>query len=284
MVKLRADVDGCACVRCQEVDGQVLQRSVTDTLRWSAGLVVDRPSILLFFLGVGLLQLFGILAPRQFALAGAALGVGGVFAGRGYIGVVGRDRLAGRDTSMSGALLTVLRRFPAFAGATLLIVALLGSVGLFVARVLSRPIRLLLRTAGAGAFAAELAVLVAVAASIVYLLLRFWFVPEACFIGRYGPVSALTTSWRLTTVHRRKAILIVAGFGLLLGVGIALDTQLADPESPVALSIRYGETTVVLRSFGLSFAGGVRSAFDLGVTALYSGAFVHQYVSGVFET
>jgi len=284
MVKLRADADGCGCVRCQQVDGQALQRSLTGTLRWSVRLVFDRPSILLVFLGVGFLQLSVLLGPREVALAGAVVGVAGGVGGRGYIGVIGRDTLAHRDPDAVDALRIVVRRFPAFTGAAVLVVALLAAVGLFVATVLSQPARAALETAGASAFVADVAILLAVAASIVYLLLKFWFVPEACFVGGYGPVGALRTSWRLTTLHRRKVFLIVAGFGLLLGVGIALGTQLAGPKSPVALSLQYGETTVVLRSFGLSVAGGVRFAFDTAVTALYSGVFVHQYVTGAFET
>ena len=283
MVKLRADIDGCGCVRCQAVDGTVLQRSVTDSLRWSGRLVADRPSILALLLGVGFVQLLALVGPTEFELAGAILGVAGVFLARGYIGVLGRETLANRNPSAGSTLLTVLGRFPAFAGAAVLVVALLSSSGLFVARVLSQPTRAALQAAGVGTFTTEVVVLFVVAATVLYLLLKFWFVPEACFVGGYSPVGALRTSWRLTTVHRRKAILVVSGFALLLGVGVLLDTRLADPESPIALTFRYGETTVVLRSFGLSFAGGVRFAFDMGVTALYSGVFVHQYVSGVFD-
>jgi hypothetical protein len=283
MAKLRADVEGCGCVRCQQVEGTALQRSVTESLQWSSRLVLARPSIPAVFLGVGFLQLAVLLGPRELALVGALLGVAGVFVGRGYVGVVGRETLAQRNPSPASALRTVFRRFPAFAGAALLVVALLGSTGLFVARVLSRPVRAALQAAGASAFTTDVVVLLAVAASVLYLLLKFWFVPEACFVGGYGPASALRTSWQVTTLHRRKAFLVVAGFALLLGVGVALDTRLANPESPIALTIRYGETTIVLRSFGLSFAGGVRFAFDMAVTALYSGVFVHQYVSGVFE-
>lgn len=283
MIKLRTDTEGCGCVRCQQVDGTALQRSVAGTLRWSVRLVIDRPSILLVFLGVAFLQLFVVLGPGEFALAGALVGVAGVFAGRGYIGVIGRDALARREPSAADALRTVLRRFPAFAGAAILVVALLASVGLFVTRVLSGPARAALETAGTSGFATDVVVLLAVAASILYLLLKFWFVPEACFVGGYGPAGALRASWRLTSLHRRKVLLVLTAFALLLGVGVALDTRLADPGSPIALSLRYGETTVVLRSFGLSVAGGVRLAFDMAVTALYSGVFVHQYVSGAFE-
>jgi hypothetical protein len=283
MVKLRTDTEGCGCVRCQQVDGEALRRSVAGMLRWSTRIVIDRPSIPLVFLGVAFLQLFVVLGPGEFALAGAIAGVAGVFAGRGYIGVVGRDVLAHREPSAADALRTVLRRFPAFVGAAILVVALLVSVGLFVARVLSQPARVALETAGVSTFATDVVVLLAVAASVVYLLLKFWFVPEACFVGGYGPAGSLRASWRLTSLHRRKVFLVLSGFALLLGVGVALDTRLADPGSPIALSLRYGETTVVLQSFGLSFAGGVRLAFDMAVTTLYSGVFVHQYVSGAFE-
>jgi len=283
MVKLRDDVDGCGCVRCQRVDGQTLRRSLFGTLRWSGALVVHRPSILLVFLGAGLLQLLALFAPSPLAVLTIIFGVGGVFVGRGYIGVVGRDELADRSSSATELLGLVFSRFPSFVGAAVLIVSLLFSLGLFITVVLSEPVHVLLEWLGVQPFAVDVLLLVAVAAGLVYAVLKFWFVPEACFVGGYGPVTALKTSWRITTLRRRKAILLVVGFFLLLGVGVLLDTRFADPASPIALSVRYGETTVVLRSFGLSFAGGLRFVFDMTITALYSGVFVHQYVSSAFD-
>jgi len=279
MVRLRHDVEGCACVRCQGIRGEVLRRSLADTLLWSSRLVTDRPSILAVFLGVGCVQLLALLGPPGFAAIGALLGVFGVFLGRGYIGVVGRAQLGGRDLPARHGLVTSLRRFPAFLGAVLLVVSLLAAAGLFVVVVLPDPSRAALGAIGLDPFTIDLLLVLVLAGTIVYALVKFWFVPEACFVGGYGPVAALRASWTVTTLHRRKALLIVGGYALLLGVGVVLDTRLADPESPIVLSFRYGETTIVLRSFGLSFAGGVRFVFDTAVTALYSGVFVHQYVS-----
>jgi len=51
----------------------------------------------------------------------------------------------------------------------------------------------------------------------------------------------------------------------------------------VGLAVTVGESEVALRSFGLPVAGGFRFAFNLAATALYSGVFAHQYVSGVFD-
>lgn len=281
MVRLQDDVDECGCLRCQNVEHEVLQRSLSGALLWSGKLPLLRPSILLVFLAVGAVQLTGSLVPASLALATAVIGVLGVFVGRGYIGVVGRERLGHSQPSSVAALGVVVRRLPAFLGAVLVILGVLVTVGLTLAFLLPPAAELLLDPIGVDAFTIELLVLVFTAASLVYLLVKWCFVPEACFVGGYGPLAAIRVSWRLTSVHRKKAVLIVFGFGALLALGIVLDTQLAAAGTPVALTVQVGETTVVLRSFGLSLAGGIRFVFDMLATAVYSGVFVHQYVYGI---
>jgi hypothetical protein len=283
MVRIRNDVDGCGCLRCQQVDAETLRRSLPGTVQWSARLVLDHPSIVLVFLAVGAVQLLSTVDVGALVLLGIPLGICGVFVGRGYIGVIGRERLANRDPNPTRILATVLRRVPAFVGAAALVLAALVGLWGLITVVLSGPVTGALGALGLSAFAADVVLLVALALAIVYALVKFWFVPEACFIGGYGPVDALRVSWQLTTLHRRKAVLIVAGFGLLLGIGVALETQLGSTTSLITLTVTAGDTEIALRSFGLPFAGGFRFAFNMAATALYSGVFAHQYVSGVFE-
>jgi hypothetical protein len=283
MVRIRSDVDGCGCLRCQQVDAETLRRSLPGTVQWSGRLVLDHPSIVLVFLAVGTVQLLSTFDVGALVLLGVPLGIGGVFVGRGYIGVIGRERLANRDPDPTRTLVTVLRRVPAFVGAAAIVLAVLLGLWALITVVLAGPVTGALGALGLGPFGADVVLLVCLALAIVYALVKFWFVPEACFIGGYGPVGALRVSWQLTTLHRRKAVLIVAGFGLLLGIGVALETQLGSTTSLLTLTVTAGDTEIVLRSFGLPFAGGFRFAFNVAATALYSGVFAHQYVSGVFE-
>lgn len=281
MVRLDDDIDGCGCLQCQEVDYRVVHRSLAGALAWSLRLPVRRPSVLVVFLAVGAVQLLGFVVPPSFAVLTALVGVLGVFFGRGYAGVVGSELLGSRNPSPLKALAVVVRRLPAFVAAVVTILAILSTVGFLVVALVTPGLERLLVPAGVDAITVETGLLVVLGLSLVYLLVKFVFVPEACFVGGYGPVESLRVSWAVTSLHRRKAVLIVVGFGLLLALGVVLDTQLADPGSPVTLTAEIGDTMVVLRSFGFSLASTVRFGFDVGVTALYSGVFAHQYVSGV---
>lgn len=278
MVRLQEDVDGCGCLRCQEVDHEVVRRSLADILYWSTRLPVTRPSILFVFGVVGLLQLGVLVTPTALSMVLVGLGIVGVFVGRGYIGVIGRGTLGNESPTPGSAVRTVFRRLPAFFGAVLAVVLLLVLLVALVVSVLSPSGRWVATVTGTDPVLVELGALFLTVVLVVYTLLKAAFVPEACFIGGYGPLASVRVSWRITSVHRFKAILILAGFAALVVLGIVLDTQLAGSGAPVALSVEVGGTTVVLRSFGLSLAGGVRFTFDLAVTALYSGMFVHQYV------
>ncbi|MEF8778431.1 MAG: hypothetical protein V5A36_05920, partial [Natronomonas sp.] len=161
------------------------------------------------------------------------------------------------------------------------VTALFGLVG--GTTLLRAPARTAFGAVGVPVVVAEGILLVALTTAMVYAFVMLCFLPEACFVGGYGPLKSIYVSWTVATLQRRKAASIAVGFLVLLAAGVALDTQLADPASPVAVSFRYRETTIVLRSFGFSVASGVRFAFDLLVTMVYSGVFVHQYAQGIFD-
>jgi hypothetical protein len=162
--------------------------------------------------------------------------------------------------------------------------AVLAALGVVVgaATLLRGPVRAGATALGVPAVVADAGLVLFVAGVVLYALVKCCFLPETCFVGGYGAVEALRASWRATTVHRGRAVRIVAGFALLLAVGVALDSQFADPTRPVTLAVRYRETTVPLRSVGV--ASGPRLVVDLLTTLLYSGVFVHQYVQGVVES
>lgn len=283
MVRFHDDVDGCGCIRCQHVDPDVLRHSFARAFTWSGRLPLDRPSILLAFVVVALLQLLAT-ATSGLLPAVAVFGVLSVFAGRGYVGIVGADVLGPGEISPLVAGRRVVRRFPSFLGASLLLLGVLAVLLFVPVFLLVDPLQRVLAPVGIDPSTVELVTLVGVVVLMLYVLLKFSFVPEACFVGGYTPVAALAASWRLTTVHRAKVVVIVLGYGTLLVLGVLLETGVADPNSPVALTFRYGGTTVVIRSFGLSVASGFRLLFDIAVTAVYSGVFVHQYVRGTVES
>jgi len=279
MIRLREDVDGCGCVRCQEAGRELPQRSLGGALVWSAALPFARPSVLLVLLGVVLVQVASAFAPEPLSLALLSGALLGVFAGRGYIGVVGRDALASRRRSPVRALATVARRLPVFVGAVFVVaLGLVGVVGVVVTLV-SPALATTAAAVGVDPTAGELATILTLATLVVFVLLKCCFVPEACFVGGYGPIAALRASWLITTVDRRNAVFVFGGFLALFAVGAAFDTQLAGADAPLVLSIELHGTTVVLRSFGLSLTSATRSGFDLLATAVYSGVFVHQYAA-----
>lgn len=283
MIRFREDIDGCGCLRCQGVDREAVRRSIPDALVWSGRLLLARPSILLVFAAVGLAHLLAIAGSGRVVVVGALASFLGALVARGYVAVTGEAVIREERVSPIATLRTVFRRLPAVVGATLLLAGIVTAGAATVMRVVVPAIQRALDPAAVGLATVRLAALVFVVVWVLYALVKFCVFPEACFVGGYGPVAALRASWRVTTLHTAKAVAIVAGFVALLGVGVLLDTQLADPASPVALSFRYGETSVVLRSFGFSLAGGVRFVFDIVVTAIYAGVFLHQYVGGVFD-
>lgn len=282
MIRLREDVDGCGCIRCQDIRHDVLQQSLSDAVLWSSRLPVVRPSIVVLFLIVGLVQF--LLTGADLMLLSVVVGLLGVLFGRGFIGIVGLAALSDRQYSVVEAVHVVGRRFPSLVGALLTISVCLAVLVVVLTNLVSPLVQTVVRTIGVTPVVAEVVMLVFLAGGIVYVLVKFCFVPEACIVGGYGPIRSLRVSWTVTTVHRRKVLAIVAGFVVLLWLGILLDTHLSDPESPVVVSFRYQETTVVLRSFGFSVGSGLRLAFDLFVTTIYSGVFFHQYVAGSFES
>lgn len=283
MARFRDDVEGCGCLRCQGLAIDVSRRSLPAVFAWSARLPVERPSIAVAFLAVGLGQVALLATSGTDVLPATAFGLLGAFLGRGYVAVVGRAALGQQRRSPAAALRVLGRRLPAFLAASALAFLLILAFVVLVVDGLADPVRAALRTLGASRVAADVAVLLGLAGGTVYLLTKLWFVPEACLVGGYRPVASLRTSWAVASLHRAKALALVTGFAALLALGVLFDTHLSDPRSPLALSLTYRGTTVVLRSFGLSAAGGFRLGFDLLLAAVYSGVFVHHYVASVVE-
>ena len=102
----------------------------------------------------------------------------------------------------------------------------------------------------------------------VFLLVKFWFAPETCVIGRYGPIDSLRVSWRLTTDYRRKYLLV-----LLIVIGSVLTFDLLGPLVQV-----YGDTVIrgpVLRALSVSI--------EELLSVVWVGAYAHIYVQEVIQ-
>lgn len=283
MARFREDVDGCGCIRCQQVELDALRRSTPAVLLWSIRLPMRRPSIAALFVVAGLVPIGLLAMPGVGVVPAAGLGILGTVVGRGYVGVVGRAALGTDHLTWTDGLRTLGRRLPRFLGAAVLATTAIAAFVLFLTQGVAGPLRSSLRAVGASRVASDGVVLLGLVAGTTYLVTKLWFLPEACFAGGYGPVAAVGVSWRVASVRRTRALALLVGFLVLLGLGIFLDTHLSDPGSPLVLSVTYRDTTVVLRSFGASLAGGATVAFDLAVGMIYAGLFVHHYVVSVLE-
>ncbi|GAB7090849.1 hypothetical protein JCM18237_11200 [Halorubrum luteum] len=230
----------------------------------------------------------GPLADATLPLA-AVVGFLGVFLGRGYAGLVTADDLRGSDRSRTatvGARARVaVRRFPSFLAAAVLAIA--GLFGLIVAAtaVVSPALNALLPAVGFADLVTtvDAVLLVGVTVAVVVVLVKLCFLPEACFVGGYGPVSALRVTWSLTAVHRRKAIALTAGLLALFVLGTLLDARIGTTTRPVVLSVTVYDTTVPVRSIGIATSSPVRLLVDATLSAVYYPLFAHQYVHALFD-
>jgi hypothetical protein len=150
------------------------------------------------------------------------------------------------QSSAGAALRTALGRLPALAGTVTLPSASLFVVAALVRTVLTPVAQSALGRVGVDSIVVDVLSFVLVAGHLLYAVVKFCVLPGACFVGGYRPVALLRVSWTVTTFQRRRAVVAVSGFVALLLLGTLLDTRPADPTSPVALFVRYGETTVVL--------------------------------------
>lgn len=83
---------------------------------------------------------------------------------------------------------------PAFLGAATVIVVGLTATALVARWAVSPPV-------GVDPLTVELVGLALLACGILFVLVRLCFVPEACFLGGYGPFDSIRVSWTLTILH-----------------------------------------------------------------------------------
>ncbi|WP_459864398.1 hypothetical protein [Halorubrum trueperi] len=104
------------------------------------------------------------------------------------------------------------------------------------------------------------------AVPFLLLLFKFWFAPEACVIGRYGPIESLRVSWRITTNFRGKFLLVAV---IAIGSALSLYLPTSLPEMATSLAPLNAVLSVISSSAG-----------EL-LSIVWTSAYAHIYVQGV---
>ncbi|MDZ5810810.1 hypothetical protein U4E84_05555 [Halorubrum sp. AD140] len=275
-IKARDDVDGCGCLECRNIETTTTNRTVLDALVWSVRLFQSYPSILVFA-GVVILvnrlletDIITVLPMPVIGVVEAVTAFAFIISIRAYIGTIVAGELTGNPITRREGLRRSIARTPALVGVILLVVFSVMTMPFFVSAPLILLIGVLPGTpvemVGFPVAAAVGGIVFAV--PLLFLLFKFWFAPEACVIGQYGPLKSLRVSWRITTHYRRKFMLI-AVIAIGSAVSLYLPTVLPQPET------------------GLTFVYPVLSMISSSVGELLSivwaSAYAHIYVQGILS-
>ncbi|WP_261385038.1 hypothetical protein [Haloarcula hispanica] len=269
-IKSREDIDGCGCLECRNIETTTTNRTVLDALVWSVRLFRSYPSIIAF---AGVTILANRLLETDI-INGLPMPVIGVFDAltafvfiiliRAYVGTIVAGELTDNSVTIREGVHRSITRTPALIGVTLLIVFSVMTVPFF----LFLPLLLF-----AGAIPGNPADIigfpvVAAVGGLVFavpflgLLFKFWFAPEACVIGQYGPLKSLRISWQITTNYRRKFVLIA-----VIAIGSVSNLYLPEIGTGVA------SVTPVLRVFSTSVG-------DL-LSIVWASAYAHLYIQEI---
>lgn len=273
-IKTRDDVDGCGCLECRNIETVTTRRTVLDAVVWSVRLFRSYPSIAVFasviIVANRLLETDGItmLPTPAVDVFDAITAFAFIFLIRAYVGTIVAGELTDDTVTIREGLHRSIARIPALLGVTVLLVL---SV-LTVSSLAFLPLLVLVGVAPENPVAvvgfpvvAAIGVIVVVV-PVLLLLFKFWFAPEACVVGRYGPVEALRISWRITTNYRGKFLLLS-----LIAIGSAISISLSThlPEMGTGPAWSHPVLSAIAASFG-EF-----------LSIVWAGAYAHIYVQEV---
>lgn len=274
-VKARADVDGCGCVSCREIDAPTLHRTVLDMLVWSAGLCRRYPSVLLLALVFVLAeQLVTTVAPSYLPkppLESIDLltTLGSIVFLRAFVSTIVAGELTESPTSPRTALWTGTKQLLPL---TVLFLGTIG-VGAVLSILLWLPVIGVVFLSGIPSASAlgtvtRWGVALVTILPFLFVVFRFGLAIEAYVIGSYNPVKALRISWRITANHHGRFIRI-----LLVAI-----------LSTAALSMLGGlfGTDGSFWSNGTMLQPVTASLGELTAVVWYA-AFAHLYVQAVVE-
>ena len=273
-IRARDDTNGCGCLECRNIETTTTNRTVLDALVWSIRLFRSYPSILAFtgviILANRLLETdsIALLPMPAIGVAEAVTAFAFIVSIRAYVGTIVAGELTGQPVTIREGLRRSIARTPALVGVILLILFSVMTIPFFV----SLPLFLLVGVLPVTpvemvSFPVAAAVGgVMFAVPFLFLLFKFWFAPEACVIGQYGPLKSLRISWRITTNYRRKFVLIV-----VIAIGSALNLYL-----PTVLpGLETGVTLVHPVLHVISSSAG-----EL-LSIVWASAYAHIYVQGI---
>lgn len=277
-IKAQEDIDGCGCLECRNIETTTVRRSVLDTLTWSVRLFRSYPSIVVFGVAIVLLNrlveidAIDVLPTPVVGVLGALASFAFIVLLRAYVATIVAGELTDQPVTVREGLYRSLRRTPALVSLLVLVVFAV----LVIPFLLSTPLFVLVaflsvnpvEVVGFPAVAA-IAGLVFVG-PILLLLFKFWFAPEACVIGRYGPVESLRVSWRLTTAYRTKFLLAV-----LIAAGSAISVYLPGYLPTVGTGFALNPVPPLL--------GAISASLGELLSVVWAGAYAHIYVQGIVD-
>ncbi len=273
-IKARDDVDGCGCLECRNIETTTTNRTVLDALVWSVRLFRSYPSILAFagviILANRLLETdsINVLPLPAIGVVEALTAFAFIISIRAYVGTIVAGELSGEPVTIREGLRRSIARTPALVGVILIIVFSVMTIPFFV----SLPLFLLVGVLPVTpvemvSFPVAAAVGgIMFAVPFLFLLFKFWFAPEACVIGQYGPLKSLRVSWRITTDYRRKFVLIVV---IAIGSALSLYLPTVLPGLETGLTLVHPVLHVISSSAG-----------EL-LSIVWASAYAHIYVQGI---
>ncbi|WP_246975520.1 hypothetical protein [Natribaculum luteum] len=273
-IKERDDVDGCGCLECRNIETTTTNRTVLDALVWSVRLLRSSPSIVAFagviVLANRLLETdsIDVLPLPVIDVLEALAAFAFIFLIRAYVGTIVAGELAGDPVTIRAGLHRSIARIPAVVGGVLLLVFFV----MMIPSLLTLPLLVLVGLIPGNPVEMVSFPVAAAVGGIVFavpfllLMFKFWFVPEACVIGQYGPIESLRVSWRITTNYRGKVVLIV-----VIAIGSAISFYL--PPSLLEMGTSLASSTP-----GLSM---ISSSVGELLSIVWAGAYAHIYVQEI---
>ncbi|WP_233565490.1 hypothetical protein [Halorubrum sp. Atlit-26R] len=273
-IKARDDIDGCGCLECRNIETTVTRRTVLDAFVWSVRLFRSYPSVVAFA-GIIILtnrlletNAINILPMPAISMIEATTAFAFIVLIRAYVGTIVAGELTSDPVTIREGLYRSFARMP----------ALVGLIVLIVFSVMTLPFLILLPLLVlVGTVPGNLVEMVGfpVAAAVgglvfavpfLLLLFKFWFAPEACVIGQYGPIESLRISWHITTNYRGKFVLIA-----VIATGSALSIYL-----PTSLP-EVGTGMVALNPVLSMLSASIGELFSI----VWASAYAHIYIQGI---
>lgn len=273
-VKTRGDINGCGCLECRNIETTTTNRTVFDALVWSVRLFRSYPSILAFtgviIIANRLLETDGIalLPMPAISVIEAVTAFVFVISIRAYVGTIVAGELTGDPVTIREGLRRSIARTPALVGVIFLVVFSVMTIPFFVSvplfllvavfpvtsvEIISFPV-----TAAVGG--------IIFVAPFLFLLFKFWFAPEACVIGQYGPFKSLRVSWHITSNYRGKFLLIAV---IVIGSAVNHSIPTILPQIETGLTVVHPVLHVISSSVG-----------EL-LSIVWASAYAHIYVQGI---